>query len=354
MLSIEMLPAQYGDCLWIEYGDAESPHRVLIDCGLKSTYRVLAERLRERPDITFELLVLTHVDADHILGSIPMLQEFGPERFGDVWFNGWKHLGDDRLGAVQGEIVSALLDSRGFAWNRAWNGQSVVVPDDGALPTRTLRGGLVLTLLSPTPARLEALRKEWKKVLHEEGMEPGSAGDAFRVLEERPILQPDALGTEIDVERLAAKPYEPDAGAGNGSSIALIAEFEGKTLLLTGDAFAPLLETTIQRFLDERGRERLRLDAYKLSHHGSRGNTSPGLLKLVSCPNFLVSTNGSSYYHPHAETIARVLTTQREPRLCFNYRSDENAVWDDRDLQRKHRYEARYPEPGTEGYRLVL
>ena len=67
-----------------------------------------------------------------------------------------------------------------------------------------------------------------------------------------------------------------------------------------------------------------------------------------------VSTNGSSYYHPHAETIARVITTQRAPSLCFNYRSDENAIWDDRDLQREHDYQAHYPAPGTEGYRLVL
>lgn len=354
MLSIEMLPAQYGDCLWIEYGDADNPRRVLIDCGMKSTYRVLAERLRERPDITFELLVLTHLDADHILGSIPLLQEIGPERFGDVWFNGWKHLEDDRLGAVQAEIVSALLETRGFPWNRAWDGKAVVVPEEGELPVRTLPGGLRLTLLSPTPARLEALRKEWKNVLRKDGMEPGSAEDAFRVLEKRPVLQPDALGAKLDVERLAGKPYEPDAGAGNGSSIALLAEYGGKTALLTGDAFAPLLETTIQRLLNERGRERLRLDAFKLSHHGSCGNTSPGLLKMVSCPAFLVSTNGSSYYHPHKETIARVITNQRAPSLCFNYRTDENAIWDDRALQREHDYQALYPEPGTEGYRLVL
>jgi hypothetical protein len=31
MLSVEMLPAQHGDCLWIEYGDPAKPRRILVD-----------------------------------------------------------------------------------------------------------------------------------------------------------------------------------------------------------------------------------------------------------------------------------------------------------------------------------
>lgn len=349
MFSIEMLPAKYGDCLWIEYG--EEPRRILVDCGMKSTYRLLSKRFKKSPGLSFELLVLTHVDADHIQGSIPLLQETGPERFKEVWFNGWKQLPpDDRLGAVQGEIVSALLEKGGFACND----KAVVVPDKGKLPSHTLEGGLKLTLLSPTPERLADLRKEWKKVLEEENMKPGDSGDALRRLEKRRVLQPDRLG-RIDVHALARKKYEPDEGAGNGSSIALLAEYDGKALLLAGDAFAPLLEQTIGRLLEERRQEGpLRLDAFKLSHHGSRGNTSPGLLKKVACRDFLVSTNGSGYHHPHEETVARVLLSQKNPRLHFNYRSDENEVWASPALQREFGYEAYYPQPGSEGIELSL
>lgn len=357
MLTIEMLPAQYGDCLWIEYGDERAPRRILVDCGMKSTYRLLSDRLEEDPGLSFELLVLTHVDADHIQGSIPLLQAFGPDRFKDVWFNGWYQLPpDDKLGAVQGEIVSALLQKGRFTWNSKWRGRTktVVVPDKGKLPSRTLDGGLKLTLLSPTTGRLADLRKEWKKVLLEEKMRPGDTGDALRRLAKRRELQPDRLG-RIDLRALARKKYEPDKGAGNGSSIALLAEYEEKTVLLAGDAFAPLLEQSIARLLQERKKEgKLRLDAFKLSHHGSRGNTSPGLLERVSCRDFLVSTNGSSYYHPHEETMARVILSQRNPRLHFNYRSDENKPWASRALQREFEYEARYPEEGAEGYKLTL
>lgn len=358
MLSVEMLPAQYGDCLWIEYGDEREPRRILVDCGMKSTYRLLSKRLKKSPFLEFELLVLTHVDADHIQGSIPLLDQFGPDRFKDVWFNGWKHLPpDDRLGAVQGEIVSALLERGAFTWNGPWRGKAktVVVPDKGKLPSHTLEGGLQLTLLSPTPERLADLRKEWEKILTQEKMKPGDTGDALRRLEKRRELQPDRLGHKVDVHALARTKYEPDKGAGNGSSIALLAEHDGKAILLAGDAFAPLLEQTVGRLLKERRQEgRLRLDAFKLSHHGSRGNTSPGLLERVACRDFLISTNGSSYYHPHAETVARVLLSQKKPRLHFNYRSDENKVWAGRSLQREFDYEAHYPNAGAEGYRLML
>lgn len=354
MLSIEMLPARYGDCLWIEYGDPGHPRRILVDCGLRTGYHAVAERLRDRPDITFELFVMTHIDADHIAGAIPLLGEFGPDRFREVWFNGRDHLPlpPDVLGVLQGQIFAELIAERGFSWNRRWNGKAVMVPDDGPLPVIEPSDGMKLTLLSPTPERLADLRTVWDEELERLELEPGTALDR---LEERPDLQPDALGpSRIDVEALAEKPFKPDKGEANGSSIALLAEHDGKALLLTGDAFAPLLEQTIGRLLRERQQDRLRLDAFKVSHHGGRGNTSPGLLDLVCCERFLFSTDGSRYHHPHQETIARILKSQRDVRLHFNCRSDENQVWDDPDLQDDWRYEAHYPAPGAEGAKVRL
>ncbi|HWM95190.1 MAG TPA: hypothetical protein VN493_30830 [Thermoanaerobaculia bacterium] len=354
MLTIEMLPANYGDCLWIEYGDPGQPRRILVDCGLQAGYRAVAERLRERPDISFELFVMTHIDADHIAGGINLLRDFQPERFRDVWFNGHDHLPlpEDTLGVLQAEKFSARLVERGFPWNRRWDGKAVMVPDEGPLPVIELPDGMKLTLLSPTRERLADLRRVWDEELERLELDPVTSLDR---LEERPDLQPDTLGpARIDVEALAETPYKADRGEANGSSIALLAEHDGKSLLLAGDAFAPLLETTVSRLLQERDRESLRLDAFKISHHGGRGNTSPGLLGLVRSEHFLFSTNGSRYHHPHRETIARILKPRRDVRLHFNYRSDENEIWDDSDLQGDWSYRACFPENGAQGYKLTL
>jgi beta-lactamase superfamily II metal-dependent hydrolase len=351
MLAIEMLPARYGDCLWIEYGDPGRPRRILVDCGLRAGYDAVAARLRDRPEVVFDLFVMTHIDADHIQGGIHLLHEFGPDRLGEVWFNGHDHLPlpQDVLGVLQAERFTDLLLRKRFPWNRRWDGKAVMVPEDGPLPMVELPDGLKLTLLSPDRERLVALRKVWDEELERLEREPGMAQ------EEQPDLQPDTLGPAwTDVERLAETPYKPDRGEANGSSIALLAEHDGKAVLLAGDAFAPLLERTIGRLLRERRQERLRLDAFKVSHHGGRGNTSPGLLDLVRCERFLFSTDGTRYHHPHLETIARILKPRRDVSLHFNYRSDENDVWDDRDLQDNWRYEAHYPRTGAEGYKLVL
>ena len=68
MFRIEMLPAAHGDCLWLEYGTGESAHRILIDGGPSHCYPALRERILHLApgNRRFDLLVVTHIDADHI------------------------------------------------------------------------------------------------------------------------------------------------------------------------------------------------------------------------------------------------------------------------------------------------
>ena len=72
MFRLEMLPARYGDCIWIEYGE-DPVRRILIDGGAPGVYkRTLKPRLKQLSDEErkFELLVVTHVDYDHIRGVL--------------------------------------------------------------------------------------------------------------------------------------------------------------------------------------------------------------------------------------------------------------------------------------------
>src|SRR4030095_9491426 len=162
MLKIEMLRAGHGDCLWIEYGDPKAPRRGLIDGRATRTHeRAIRPRLLSLPekDRRFELLMVTHIDADHIAGVLELLEdkEAGFQA-NDVWFNGYRHLPDenpDTLGPVQGEKLTDLLAKPGVSWNGAFGKGAVVVPAEGALPTVELEGGLSLTLLSPTASKLD-------------------------------------------------------------------------------------------------------------------------------------------------------------------------------------------------------
>src|SRR4051794_13305697 len=92
MFRIEMLPAAHGDCLWIEYGTAQQAYRILVDGGPACAYPALRDRILQLPPggRDFELLVITHIDGDHIEGIIRLLQDAETLgcMFRRIWFNG--------------------------------------------------------------------------------------------------------------------------------------------------------------------------------------------------------------------------------------------------------------------------
>lgn len=373
MFKIEMLNADEGDALWIEYGPDGGPaHRLLVDCGRKSAYRAVRNRLialdaaGEPPAI--ELFILTHVDDDHIYGAVPLLGDaaLDPTLVGDVWFNGWRHLSGeaepppDALGASKGEFFAALLHDRRFPWNEAFARFAVVVPDDGPLPSHTLPGGMKLTVLSPSLERVDAMREEWQKQLAEKQpgapgyIAPGDTETALLALSDTKGMQPDALGKEWlddwDPDRFhtyAGAMFTEDDRAPNGSTIAVLAEYDGKAVLLGGDAHPSVLVRSLERLAAERGSVLpIALDAFKVPHHGSENNVSDDLVAAVQCKRWLVSTNGSRHHHPHPAAIARIISGSLHPELYFNYRSAESEVWDSDQLRADPGYHATWGEEG--------
>jgi beta-lactamase superfamily II metal-dependent hydrolase len=157
------------------------------------------------------------------------------------------------------------------------------------------------------------------------------------------------------VDALAAEPFSEDAGAPNGSSIALLAEFGGAAAVFGADAYPSVLAASIRRLLQQRGTQRLKIDAFKLAHHGSKNNLSAELLELLDCPRYLLSSNGDHFCHPDRQAVARLVKHGgTRPALHFNYRSRFNDVWERADLQQKYAYTANYPAPETAGIRVPL
>lgn len=339
MFTIEMLAADHGDCLWIEYGDELKPHRILIDGGTPGTCARLKARIEALPEAErrFELFIVTHIDADHIGGAVELLDE--PPAglaFGDVWFNGFRHLPAprDEQGVAQGEELTRALVEK-HKWNEAFNSKAVVVPDEGSLPQVRLAGDLTLTLLSPAISGLVKLYPKWDKELAklraQQGDEPAPAGPG------------DEMGEGLDVAALAARPFKEDGSVPNGSGIAVLAEYQGKRLLLAADAHPRVLGASVDRLLAASGDPQLSLDVLKVSHHGSRANTSKKLLDKLAVSTYLISTSGAVFNHPDREGIARLIAYGgREKTLYFNYRTEYNEMWDSPELENKLRYDARF------------
>jgi beta-lactamase superfamily II metal-dependent hydrolase len=348
MLRLEMLPAEHGDALLLEYGaGTEATHRSLIDGGPGNAYAGVRQRLMQippAPDGTrhLELLVVSHVDADHIDGVVKMVQdEELALSVGDVWFNDWNHIATlqkskppDHLGPGAGEFLGALLDTEDQPWNAAFGMAGVMVPDDPAQPLQcwTTPGGLSLTVVSPTVDTLIKLRANWRSAIEAAGFSPGDRTSALRQFQ-RMRLRTQTLGDESRRGTL-------DHAEANGSSIALVAEFGGRRLLLGADAFPDVLRAGVERWVRERGGAgdgRMPLDGFKLPHHGSENNMTPQLMSVLEADDYLISTNGKRFRHPNREAMEQVIAGHARPdlpRLRFNYLTPYTHPWQDSDACR--------------------
>ena len=356
MLRIEMLPAGHGDALWIEYGHPDDIHRILVDGGPAHSYEDLRWRILNLPagERHFELLVVTHIDADHIEGVIKLLQdEECACTFGDIWFNGWEQLKNlpaqapdiSILGPVQGEFLGALIQQNETQlWNGPWQGGALFIPSSPAekLPVvDNIPGGLKITVLSPLLKSLVKLKSKWDDVVREAGFTPGDKDLALSKLKECKWLgpPPSILGAR-------AFSSKPDSSIANGSSIALLVEHEESRILLAGDAYASTLVASLKKWLTENSKDYVKLDVFKLPHHGSCNNISGELIELIRCKNYLISTNGDRFNHPDSTTIECILDNHKlrgKPNLHFNYRSDETDSWAQTDNFNGKYYKSHFP-----------
>jgi beta-lactamase superfamily II metal-dependent hydrolase len=351
MFSVEMLQANEGDCLLLHYGAPATPKHSLIDAGRKATWPALKAKLEAivARGEELELLVITHIDRDHIEGVLELVSDPLVRRFRDIWFNGFHHLKYTPLegfGGVQGEKLTDSLIAQKLPWNRhrQWSSGPVALAQADAPVTVTLDSGLRLTVLSPNREQLLALRDEWQAACLDAGIVAGAAEQARREVEGL-----ERFGA-VNVDALADAVFKEDGARPNGSSIALLAEFDSKRILLGADAHPTQLVTA----LDALGGPQA-LDAFKLPHHGSRANLSKSLLDKVKCPIYLVSTSGSYFKHPDREAIARVVKYGGAgASLVFNYESDHNRVWKSAALGAQWGFTAKFPGAGEDSIAVEL
>ncbi|WP_079053816.1 hypothetical protein [Streptomyces graminilatus] len=286
-----------------------------------------------------DLLVVTHVDQDHILGVLALLEDSQrPVELGDVWFNGFDHLLDtEGFGAQDGERLTSALLAQKVPWNDAFGGRGVEVGrqlgwfDDGS----------TMEVLSPDRAQLEALAPVWVKECAAHGLIPGRDPD------EPPVVPGfEHFGGAVDVEALAATPFKTDTSATNVTSIGLLFEFEDRRIILTGDGEAGRLVESIRPRAEAAG-GRLHVDVLKVAHHGSAHNISNELLGLLDCDRYLISTSGARHDHPDEIAMSRILRNGGDRKeIVFNYR-DRGALWDVTTLKDRFGYTVTKPEPGA-------
>ena len=374
------LPALNGDCILVEYLPS---HFILIDGGYVDTYQnYLLPKLKEIAAQcgVVDLIVVTHIDGDHISGIIKLMEEDElPIKVRDIWYNGYRHVqsivkvseasetfvhknickeGNTEskpISARQGCTLSALIAQKGLAWNEPTNGRVIKAPM--TIPF----GDATIHILSPREDDIDNLCDFWRKRLIKDGLLKKEHSekywdDAFEfcMSKDKPGFRfhEQKVSKSYDLEKIMETLYEADDSVTNGSSIAFVLETGEKRILFLGDAHA---ETIEQSLIGLYGEEKtpIDFDVVKLSHHGSFNNNSPKLLSMIASDRWLISTNGDKYRHPDISTLVHIITQNTGCQLFFNYKLPVGDELCKVEYHKKQSFEVVKPED-SEGITVTI
>ena len=354
-IRIEALPARLGDCLLVECRrSGEPPWRMLVDGGPSDTWPLLEARLNRLPKTStaIDVAVVTHVDSDHIGGFIPFVQsDFAREQVRDFWFNGRQHLTASTPRASSrarpsGRCSPVRRTAPRCPGTRLSPGARSMTTETGLVEIDVPNDGPRITVLSPDPKRLDALAKKWSATLKEARLGTRAVGG--------PDV-PTPVG-DLDLDALAAERSPKDDSVPNGSSIGLLLEHRGRSVVLAGDGFGEVLANGLKAVAAARGRDTLPVDVFKLPHHGSRGNVLETMLAVAPAEHYVFSTNGDTFHHPDDAAVARTVLdrTPAAPRCGSTTATPGPSAGPTPGSRKAHGYRVRFPRSTTSGAVLEL
>ncbi len=315
MSKIHFLQVKYGDAFVIECSKNGNLGVVVVDGGPTGCGYVLQNKLKEigPPD----LLVLTHYDDDHIGGIQQHVNHCRDEQTipaKEVWANcaGYVEMASDKTtSAKQGVKLSEILNEIAENSQMKWR-------DDVSEGLNTDYPFASIEVLSPTKDILgKAINKQ-----EDEGKQFLKASkknieDLKKPLEELATHIPDEPNLKKDDE------------LANAASIAFVLICDGLRILMLGDSYPQNVERYMREVKGYSEAHPLEVDYVKVSHHGSRNNTSNSLLDIIKCNNYLISTNGGKNRtnHPDRTAIAHILCHPQRKieetiHLYFNHKMD--------------------------------
>jgi beta-lactamase superfamily II metal-dependent hydrolase len=277
MFALHVVQAEEGDCLLLQSDQAF----ILIDGGPTGTFtNHLGPTLADRKVTRLDLVVLTHVDGDHVAGLIDLLAKRPTRPIGCVWHNAFSAQVGEKIEKRVVEIVTPEA-KRSIAQGNTLAGLVSQIPLNPGFPGGLVSvesagkprpfGALQLQVVGPDATALTRLRKDWSKWL-------------------------------TKARRVARGKAKPDVSVTNRSSIVLLAKSESKSMLLTGDSRWDEVLSGLEaaRVLDGEGR--IHVDVLKVQHHGSMRNAKPEFFQRVTADKYVISANGR-YDNPDVDTL---------------------------------------------------
>jgi beta-lactamase superfamily II metal-dependent hydrolase len=337
-MKIKFLKADNGDSILLSFNDATEVNRnILIDGGMPKTYfgsgkhgdlYDTVELIKTKGE-KIDLLILTHIDGDHI-GGLKKWFEKDKDAFDiieKVWFNSGRSIAKyfeevenkelieelEIFKTLETSVPQAIVFEDYIEQFNVWD-KSIVKGGE-----TVNQNGVEIKLLSPNNKALKKLLKEYKKPKY--NYQTSGASTDWKT----------SIKDFIEEENQASYKFKEDGSIANGSSIAFLLTFESKNYLFLGDAHPSIIINSLKGMNCTKDNP-IPVEFLKVSHHGSCKNTNQELLELIKTDNYIISSNSEIHGLPNKRTIARIINHNPNATFHFNYEYVKSNILNSKDF----------------------
>ena len=365
MVKLHIVQAEYGDCFILESKVGKDSVNVLIDGGPSQTFeKHLKPTLQRLPlDGKLDLLVLSHIDNDHIMGLLDLLQEIKIQRetkakefikISNIWHNSFKNLlllpeepvelianifGDHNLvgnkeiskvitvkGFQQGTDLTKLAESLDMPINQGFDDVIVVKDKIKSFQLSNVK----FLVLGPTRKNLDKLQKEWNAWFTKKEYTEGIKSQLVQIL---------------------------DKSVPNLASIMFLTEIGNRKVLFSGDGLGQDIVEILSKntMLDSSGK--FYVDILKVPHHGSDRNSTQEFFDKVIAEYYIISANGSDD-NPSLDTLKWIIESvnpdKRIKKIIITNMTDNVRKVQQKYDQNKFKYEIVILKKGSDYVTITL
>lgn len=393
MIKIKALNARNGEAILLSFIDEKI--NILIDGGYADTYQELCDELmilKNRGE-KIDLLIVSHIDRDHIGGIIKLLEQNGAYTeskvipISEIWFN--CYLNSDSIeekielpsdlqkkieqyynnfylynmdaqcdvGIIQAKSLTELIVDGEYPMNLCTKGKSI---NTDRIKEFFKGTNIRFRFLSPTKNELDQLNEKWsneisqinEEYINKYNLTIARAFESMFINEEiqcedNEWINEDISSLGLDLEEIAGKNDTLKNTAANASSLAFLIEYKGKRLMFLGDSSVEVYYPKLKEIFQNK---KISIDFTKISHHGSKNNISKDFLKNLECETFLICTDGSGKnQHPDKESIAKIIVHVGNQKLIYlntqNCAIKNKSFFEElkkRDFQEKYHYQIKF------------
>lgn len=373
-----------GDCIFFLLQEEERKYNIMIDCGDYSpTIKGFVENTLGKQ---IDLLIVTHIDEDHILGVEQMIKETPDLNIGKIIFNSYERpqgqpetpLTDfqkKRIVSIQSELNCVYRDAieNQVSATQAIKGLSKTILENPSLRDKWERGYTALDarkeidlnewgtikILAPTMNEIKVLDEKFRSVLFNElfveddNVVLNDNESLYEILiryaelhDKEPFGDQPTASESLE-ERLkksaVENPKESCITSANKASLALAWEKNNKKVLFLGDAKPNLV---VKGLLEQYPKVEfpIEFEAIKVAHHGSHYNTTESLLNLIDSEHFFI-TGGEERIRPSEAALGRILLRELKGAIIkrtlhVNYKTTlTEQLSEDLAMQEKYHYD---------------